>query len=114
MSETEVKQLPKYMSCTKCDWRGSTYRAGCPNCGAAGLIELETSGVGTIVDFVPVYYPPQSLKHLRQYVSVLVRFNEGFQMLGISLANPEDLCIGCSVVASNYDKETNRLFIDSV
>ncbi len=114
MNETEKKDLPKYISCNACGWRGSTLRVSCPNCGVTDLVEMETAGIGTIVDFVPVYYPPQNLKHLRQYVSVLVRFNEGFQMLGISLADPEDLSIGCSVMASGFDKETMRLFVDNV
>ena len=111
MAEMEKKDLPKYISCNDCGWRGSTFRVSCPNCGTTDLLELESSGIGKIVDFVPVFYPPENLKDLGQYVSVLVEFDEGFKMLGISLLKPEELSIGSSVVVSSFDKHTMRLLI---
>ncbi|MGO8880226.1 MAG: Zn-ribbon domain-containing OB-fold protein [Desulfomonilaceae bacterium] len=111
MAETDKKDLPKYLRCNDCGWSGSTFRMGCPNCWASHLVELESSGIGKIVDLVPVFYPPENLKDLGPYVSVLVEFDEGFQMLGISLVKPEDLSIGSSVVVSSFDKGTMRLLI---
>ncbi len=111
MAEIQTENLPKYISCSNCGWRGSTFRATCPKCGDSDLVEAECLGVGKIIDFVPVLYPPENLKDLGQYVSVLVEFDEGFRMFGISLADPGDLCIGKSVVVNSFDKETMRLLI---
>ena len=108
----ERSDLPTYMSCKKCAWHGSAFRASCPACGETDLAEAKSSGMGTIVDFVPMFYPPENLKDLGQYVSVLVQFNEGFEMFAISFSKPEDLAIGSPVVVSRFDKETMRLFVD--
>ena len=109
---TEKSDLPKYMSCKRCAWHGSAFRASCPECGETDLVQAESSGMGKIVDFVPMFFPPENLKDLGQYVSVLVQFNEGFEMFAITFAKPEDLAIGAPVVVSGFDKETMRLFVD--
>lgn len=111
MAEMDKGDLPRYFSCHDCGWHGSTFRVSCPSCGVSHLLALESSGTGKIVDFVPVFYPPENLKDLGQYVSVLVEFDEGFQMFGIGLNKLEDLAIGRSVVVSSFDKDTMRLLI---
>ena len=103
---------PKYIGCNQCAWRGAAFRASCPACGSTDLVQAECSGQGNIVDFVPMFYPPENLKDLGQYVSVLVRFKEGFEMFGITFAKAEDLAIGDAVTVSKFDKDSMRLFVD--
>lgn len=112
MAAAETKRLPSGFRCNDCKWCGSSFRATCPGCGGAQLVKEESLGAGKVVDFVPVLYPPDNLKDLAQYVSVLVQFNEGFRMFGISLGNPADFYIGCPVVVSSFDDNTKRLFFD--
>lgn len=112
MTERQKSDFPRGMKCSDCGWCGSTYRASCPTCRGRNLVEAESSGRGKIVDVVPVLYPPENLKDLGPYVSVLVQFDEGFRMFGMSLVEPEELTIGTSVVVSSFDKDTMRLFFD--
>lgn len=112
MPGMEKTHFPSYMICSACQWCGSSYKASCPVCGSVDLQQKETAGRGKIVDFVPVLYPPDNLKDLGQYVSVLVEFEEGFRMFGISLGKPEEFSIGDSVVISSFDKDSKRLLID--
>jgi uncharacterized OB-fold protein len=112
MVAAEIKKLPYGFRCNSCKWCGSGFRVICPGCGGTNLVKVEISRVGKVVDFVPVLYPPDNLRDLGQYVSVLVQFNEGFKKFGISLGKPEDLFIGCSVVVSAFDEETKRLFVE--
>jgi uncharacterized OB-fold protein len=106
----EKSDIP-YITCKKCGWSSAAFRASCPSCGSADLTQAQSSGAGQIVDFVPLFYPPENLKDLGQYVSVLVRFKEGFEMFAITLEKPEDLAIGAPVAVSNYDRESMRLFV---
>jgi uncharacterized OB-fold protein len=112
MPGTENTHFPSYMSCNACQWSGSSFKASCPVCGSFDLQQKESLGHGKIVDLVPVLYPPDNLKDLGQYVSVLVEFDEGFRMFGITLMKPEELSIGDSVVISSFDEDSKRLFVD--
>jgi uncharacterized OB-fold protein len=112
MVAADLKKMPHGFRCTDCNWCGSSLRVICPGCGGTDLAKKESSGEGKAIDFVPVLYPPDNLKDLGQYVSVLVEFKEGFKKFGISLGKPEDFFIGCSVVVSAFDEETKRLFVD--
>ena len=64
---------------------------------------------GEVVDFVPVAYPPENLKHLGAYVSVLVKFENGCQLFGIVLENPNNVKIGTPVVVSSFNPQTKEL-----
>jgi len=103
-----------YTKCNKCSWSSSFFKASCPACGGSDLSQARSSGTGNIVDFVPVFYPPENLKDLGQYTSVLVRFREGFKMFAIFLTNAEELAIGDSVAVSSFDEEKMRLFVKKV
>ena len=114
MDATGKKQMPSGYKCQDCGWCGSSFRVSCPECGADGMLEVKASSTGTVVDYVTVFYPPENLKDLGQYTSVLVEFDEGFKKFGISLEAPEDFSIGCQVAVSDYDAATNRLMLEIV
>ena len=74
------------------------------------MVVLESVEKGEVVDFVPVAYPPENLKHLDSYVSVLVKLDNGCQIFGIVLENPDQVKIGISVRVSNFNHQTKELF----
>jgi uncharacterized OB-fold protein len=114
MAAADMKRLPSGYRCNGCKWCGSSFRAACPNCGGTDLVEEKSLGAGKVLDFVPVLYPPDNLKELGQYVSLLVQFNEGFKMFGIYLGKSADFYIGCPVVVSSFDETTKRLIFERV
>jgi uncharacterized OB-fold protein len=69
---------------------------------------------GEIVDFVPVAYPPENLKQLGSYVSVLVKLDNGCQIFGIVLENPDLVKIGTPVAVSNFNQQTKELFFKTI
>lgn len=114
MSDTANSEFPCCVSCNSCGWSGSSFRVTCPACGGTGVVNIESAGMAEIVDFVPVLYPPENLKDLGRYVSVLVKFQEGFQMFGIMMTDPELISIGTQVEVSSFEKETRKLFFRAV
>ena len=76
------------------------------------MVELEGGNKGEVLEFVPVLFPPENLKGLRQYVSVLVKLDNGCRAFGIFLGDPEKIKVGASVVVSKADKDSNALFFD--
>ena len=69
---------------------------------------------GEIVDFVPVAYPPENLKNLGSYVSVLVKLENGIQVFGIVLEDPDHVQIGTPVSVSNFNDQTKELFFKTI
>ena len=109
MGEFE-KLLPPCFSCNHCGYRSGVLKAVCPQCGSEGMVVQEGVKRGEIVDFVPVAYPPENLKHLGSYVSVLVKLDNGCQIFGIVLESPDQVKIGIPVSVSNFNHQTKELF----
>lgn len=110
MGEFEKLQLPPCFSCNHCGYRSGTFKAVCPNCGTGGMTVHEGATQGEIADFVPVAYPPENLKHLGEYVSVLVKLDNGCQIFGIVLDQPNHVKIGTPVAISSFNPQTKELF----
>ena len=113
MSEFE-KLLPPCFTCNHCGYRSGILKAVCPQCGSEGLVVQEGGKRGEVVDFVPVAYPPENLKHLGSYVSVLVKLDNGCQIFGIVLENPDLVKIGTPVTVSSFNHQTKELFFKTI
>lgn len=111
MSQNKT-DLPQSFGCNHCGYRSSTFKAVCPQCGKKEIVILEQAKGGRVVDFVPVFFPPENLKHLGQYMSVLVKLDNGCQIFGILLRDPNNVKIGTPVVISSFNKETKELYFD--
>ena len=110
MAENPKVELPYCYSCSVCDWHGSSFRATCPACSSNEIVKKATVGTAKIVDIVPVRFPPENLKNLGQYASVLVKFDENFQMFGIISDAYDQIAIGDRVKVSKYNETTKELF----
>ena len=110
MTEIHKVELPYCYSCNACGWHGSSFRATCPACSSLQIAKRATVGSGKIVDIVPILFPPENLKTLGQYASVLVKFEENFQMFGIISENFDQVAIGDRVKVSEYNESTKELF----
>ena len=102
--------LPQGYGCNLCGYRSSTFKAVCPQCGSKAIVVLEGAKGGKVVEFVPVFSPPENLKNIGQYVSVLVQLDNGCQMFGIVLDDPKKIQAGTPVVVSSFNKETKELY----
>ena len=109
MGEFE-KPLPPCFRCNHCGYRSGILKAVCPQCGSEGMVAQEGVEKGEVVDFVPVAYPPENLKHLGSYVSVLVKLDNGCQIFGIVLENHDRVKIGIPVSIANFNHQTKELF----
>ena len=65
-----------------------------------------------MVDFVPVLFPPENLKGLGRYVSVLVKLDTGCQAFGVFRGDPERLRVGTRMVVAHVDAEPDVPFFD--
>jgi len=110
MNRNNETQLPRCFSCSQCGLQASSFRATCPGCGSTGIVEYEAPKTGRIVDFVPIFFPPENLVDLGQYVSVLVKLDNGCQLFGIVHEEQKNIAIGSSVEISSYDRESKKLF----
>ena len=104
------KELPLCFVCNHCGYRSGILKVVCPRCGREGMIAQEGVEKGEIVDLVPVGYPPENLKHLGSYVSVLVKLDNGCQIFGIVLDQPSHIKIGSPVTISSFNPLTKELF----
>lgn len=102
--------LPQGYGCNLCGYRSSTFKAVCPQCGSKEIVVLEGAKGGKVVDFVPVFFSPENLKHLGQYISALVKLDNGCQIFGIVLGDPKDIQVGSTVVVSSLNSETKELY----
>ena len=106
------RQVPGCFGCNTCGYQSTLFKAICPACGAAEMVELERASRGKVLEFVPVFFPPENLKDLRQYVSVFVKLDNGCQTFGIFLGDPDKIKVGTPVVLSSFDKDSKALFFD--
>jgi len=114
MVEFQKSPLPRCFSCNHCGYHSSTFKAVCPKCGSAEVAVQEGVNRGKVIDFVPVSYPPENLKHLGQYVSVLVKLDNGCQIFGIVLEDPNQVKIGTPVLISRFNDQTKELFFKTL
>lgn len=110
MLESIKMKSPQFFKCSKCNWCGSTFRAACPSCGVADMVEIAGDKEGEIVDFVPILFPPENLKDIGKYLSVFVRFDNGCRIFGIMSEFSESIQIGSRVAVSEYDADSKKLF----
>jgi len=110
MAKEEKLELPQYFSCNHCGFTSGAYKAACPKCGREGMVSKEGGIMGEVVDFVPIAYPPENLKQLGEYVSVLVKLDKGCQIFGIISENRDRITIGTPVTISSFNQETKELF----
>jgi len=114
MDESNKIQLPRCYSCNSCGYRSSAYKAVCPICRSTDMVALEGAKGGIVVDFVQVSIPPENLKDLGEYVSVLVKLDNGCQIFGIILEDPKNIKIGTSVVVSSFNNDTKEVFFKTL
>jgi uncharacterized OB-fold protein len=104
--------FPQGYGCRSCGYRSSTFKAICPQCGSKDVGLLEKAKRGKVIESVPVFFPPDNLKDLGTYVSVLVQLENGCQMFGIVLDDPQKVHAGTPVVVTKFNRETAELFFE--
>jgi len=109
MTEGQQK-LPACYRCEKCGYHTAGYKPLCPQCGHAEMSQGEKTSTGKILDFVPVLYPPENLKDLGNYISLLVKLDNGCKMFGILMEDPERVNVGQKVIISKFNENTHELF----
>jgi uncharacterized OB-fold protein len=109
MSQNQI-HLPPCFGCNHCGYRSSALKAVCPKCGSKEIAAVGGAQEGKVVDFVPVFFPPENLKHLGRYISALVKLDNGCQIFGIVLGDPKDIQVGSTVVVSSFNSETKELY----
>ncbi len=109
MTETRPA-MPACCRCESCGYSAAGRKPLCPRCGHAGMTSLETTPDGKILDFVPVIYPPENLKELGEYVSVLVKLENGCNVFGMMPGAPGPIGIGHGVTISKFDESRQALF----
>lgn len=106
------QQLPSCCRCEKCGFTTVGSNPLCPRCGHGRMTRIETTPEGKILDFVPVIYPPENLKELGNYTSVLVKLENGCNVFGIMLEDSGRLEAGQGVIVSKYDPDRRELFFE--
>jgi uncharacterized OB-fold protein len=114
MVDENEKRFPRCFRCDDCNWHGASFRAICPVCNSVKIVEASIADKGEIVDFVPVRFPPDSLKDVGPYVSALVKLDNGCKIFGIISGSSEDLSIGTQVSIRNFDPESRRLYFEPI
>jgi len=108
MSESE-QTLPACYGCEKCGYRTARYKPLCRRCGHSRIIGITPSSAGSILDFIPTYYPPENLKNLGPYISVLVKLDNDCNMFGIMLEDAKMVEAGQNVVVDKFDRKNGLL-----
>ena len=109
MMETR-STLPACCRCESCGYRAAGRKPLCPRCGHVEMASLETTPNGKILDFVPVIFPPENLKELGKYVSVLVKLENGCNVFGMMLEEVGLVGVGHGVTISKFDESSQALF----
>ena len=112
MAQTPEQPFPCSFRCRSCDYTSAVAKAVCPRCGSGGGMSPEPLTGGHVVDFVPVLFPPENLKGLGRYVSVLVKLDTGCQAFGVFRGDPERIRVGTRMVVAHVDAEPRVPFFD--
>ena len=112
MAQTSEQPFPCSFRCRSCDYTSAVAKAVCPRCGSGGGMSPEPLTGGHVVDFVPVLFPPENLKGLGRYVSVLVKLDTGCQAFGVFRGDPERIQVGTPMVVAQVDAEQHVPFFD--
>lgn len=112
MTQTPAPAFPSAFRCGACHQTSAVARVVCPRCGSGEAMAPERVTGGRVVDFVPVLFPPENLKGLGRYVSVLVRLDNGCQAFGVFRGDPERLQVGTRMVVAPGDAEPRVLYLD--
>ena len=112
MAQTPEQPFPSSFRCRSCDYTSAVAKAVCPRCGSGAGMSPERVAGGHVVDFVPVLFPPENLKGLGRYVSVLVKLDTGCQAFGVFRGDPERLRVGTRMVVAHVDAEPDVPFFD--
>ena len=106
------RSLPSCGRCEACGFTTAGSHPLCTRCGRGKMTRIETTPGGRILDFVPVTYPPENLKALGSYNSVLVKLENGCNVFGIMLKESGAPEAGQGVIVSKYDPERQELFFE--
>ena len=109
MNENQQK-LPVCYRCEKCSYHIARHIPVCPRCGNMKMTPVEKTPTGKILDFVPTLYPPENLKDLGSYISVLVKLDNGCNVFGIMMDDPDRVKVGQDVTISKFNENTQELF----
>lgn len=114
MDEKERVGVIRCFRCESCGHLSVAPKLFCPHCGRPGTMVDEKAEKGVIVDFVPVGYPPDNLKQLGSYVSVLVKLDNGCSLFGIVLEEPNRVEVGKVVIPSELNSQTKAFFFKTL
>lgn len=110
MAKNEHVQIICCFRCDQCGYLSIAPKLCCPKCGRPGRMVEEKVKKGVIIDFVPITYPPENLKHLGSYVSVLVKLDNGCSIFGIVLEDQNRVEVGKVVFPSQFNFQTKEFF----
>ena len=110
-----MAQIPEtvVIDCFKCNNCGNITLARkkvCPKCGSAAIQMVKSEGKGEVVDFAPVYFPPQNYKEIAPYTSLKVRLHNGCMVFGVMEGADKDILPGTLVTLVKRDEATGGLF----
>lgn len=114
MASTPALAFPSCFRCAGCDYRTTLLKAVCPRCGATAGMVPEPATRGRVLDFVPVQYPPENLKDLGAYVSVLVELDGGCRAFGVFRGDLAGFSVGCAVAVTAVDEARKIPFLEPV
>jgi len=87
--------------CPKCGWTDFHVAHECPRC-LSELTATDLPGVGKIVTFTCIRYPPKGYEDRSPYVVAIVRLGNGVRVIGRLVDPVDDVKIGSDVaLASN-------------
>jgi uncharacterized OB-fold protein len=110
MDEKENVGVIRCFRCDQCRHVSGSPKLFCPQCGHPGTMVEEKVQKGVILDFVLVAYPPENLKHVGSYVSVLVKLDNGCSLFGIVSEEPNRVEVGKVVIPSQFNFQTKEFF----
>jgi hypothetical protein len=93
---TPPLQIVSYV-CQKCGWADFYPAETCPHC-SSNTKQTPLSGVGKVVTFTEIRYPPTGFENQAPYVVAIINIEGGPRVIG-RISNPNDeVKIGADVV----------------
>jgi len=87
-------------SCQKCGWTDFHDAKKCPHCQEE-IRRTAVPGVGKIVTFTAIRYPPKGYENQAPYVVAIVRLQNGTNVIGRVTNTVDDLKIGSDVILAS-------------